>query len=65
MSRFMSEETRAKQDQDPARQMTADEQAQHASDTLKAQIAALRNRVKKAQQTLSAHAGRTGETSGD
>jgi hypothetical protein len=65
MSTFMSEETRAKQDQDPAPQMTADEQAQHASDTLKAQIAVLRNRVKKAQQMLSAHADRAGKTSDD
>lgn len=49
----MSEEKRA-----PNEPMSADEEAQHASDTLKYQIAALRGRVKTAQQTLSEHVGR-------
>lgn len=49
----MSEEKRA-----PSEPMTADQMAQLASDTLKGQIAALRGRVKTAQQTLSGHLDR-------
>lgn len=46
--------------------MTPEEQAQQASDTLKGQIAALRSRVKTAQQTLSEHVDRErGEPSKD
>lgn len=54
----MSEEKRATSEERPAEAMTAEQQAQHASDSLKGQIAALRNRVKNAQQTLSEHLGR-------
>lgn len=49
----MSEDKRA-----AAEPMTAEEEAQQASDTLKDQIAALRGRVKTAQQTLSNHVKR-------
>lgn len=60
----MSEDKRAKADT-PVDQMTAEQQAQHASDTLKSQIAALRTRVRKAQERLSAHFERDLDKSDD
>lgn len=54
----MSEEQRANADERAPEAIASEEQAQHASDNLKDQIAALRSRVKTAQKTLSEHVGR-------